>query len=124
MSLDWSQHLFIRPVLLPLLCGARLILINERRHHFKFAVSLSSLLMQFAVAIALIGLSDGSHWANNLGIYLAANWTAPFGIALLVDRLSALMLLLTALQIGRASCRERVCQSVSISVVAVSLKKK
>src|SRR3546814_14413076 len=30
----------------------------------------------------------------------------------------------TAKQIGRASCRERVCQYVSISVVAVSLKKK
>src|SRR3546814_20005317 len=29
-----------------------------------------------------------------------------------------------ALEIGRASCRERVCQSVSISVVALSLKKK
>src|SRR3546814_19092814 len=28
------------------------------------------------------------------------------------------------LRIGRASCRERVCQSVSISVVAVSLHKK
>src|SRR3546814_7942761 len=28
-----------------------------------------------------------------------------------------------ALQIGRASCRERMCQYVSISVVAVSLKK-
>src|SRR3546814_14615504 len=27
-------------------------------------------------------------------------------------------------QIGRASCRERVCKYVSISVVAVSLKKK
>src|SRR3546814_12997137 len=27
-------------------------------------------------------------------------------------------------KIGRASCRERVCQYVSISVVAVSLKKK
>src|SRR3546814_20185676 len=27
-------------------------------------------------------------------------------------------------EIGRASCRERVCPSVSISVVAVSLKKK
>src|SRR3546814_11410691 len=27
-------------------------------------------------------------------------------------------------QIGRASCRERVCQYVSISLVAVSLKKK
>src|SRR3546814_17163087 len=29
-----------------------------------------------------------------------------------------------ASKIGRASCRERVCQNVSISVVAVSLKKK
>src|SRR3546814_16603100 len=29
-----------------------------------------------------------------------------------------------ATAIGRASCRERVCQYVSISVVAVSLKKK
>src|SRR3546814_12301866 len=29
-----------------------------------------------------------------------------------------------AQEIGRASCRERVCQYVSISVVAVSLKKK
>src|SRR3546814_15530503 len=29
-----------------------------------------------------------------------------------------------SLQIGRASCRERVCQYVKISVVAVSLKKK
>src|SRR3546814_19248055 len=28
------------------------------------------------------------------------------------------------LEIGRASCRERVCQYVKISVVAVSLKKK
>src|SRR3546814_11232482 len=31
---------------------------------------------------------------------------------------------LTCLQIGRASCRERVCQYVYISVVAGSLKKK
>src|SRR3546814_18282191 len=29
-----------------------------------------------------------------------------------------------SLKIGRASCRERVCQYVSISVVAVSLQKK
>src|SRR3546814_20882590 len=31
---------------------------------------------------------------------------------------------LASMEIGRASCRERVCQYVSISVVAVSLKKK
>src|SRR3546814_18570685 len=32
--------------------------------------------------------------------------------------------LLGWIEIGRASCRERVCQYVSISVVAVTLKKK
>src|SRR3546814_17868977 len=31
---------------------------------------------------------------------------------------------LSRIEIGRASCRERVCQYVSISVVAVSFKKK
>src|SRR3546814_12189249 len=33
-------------------------------------------------------------------------------------------MVLRIIQIGRASCRERVCQYVLISVVAVSLKKK
>src|SRR3546814_5566690 len=39
---------------------------------------------------------------------------------LLVPRLTAILIL----EIGRASCRDRVCQYVYISVVAVSLKKK
>lgn len=96
MKLDWAQHLIILPALLPLLCGALLILVNESRRRFKFIVSLTSLLMQLTVAITLIYLCDNAHWTNNFGVYLAANWSAPFGIALLVDRLAALMLLLTA----------------------------
>src|SRR3546814_14301754 len=55
-------------------------------------------------------------------------WRAPVALALIT--LFALTILatgsragiLTGLQIGRASCRERVCQYVSISVGAVSLK--
>src|SRR3546814_11025617 len=39
------------------------------------------------------------------------------------DKLSALLLALALHELGRASCRERVCQYVYISVVAVSLKK-
>src|SRR3546814_18978175 len=39
-------------------------------------------------------------------------------------RPSALVRSSPLMKIGRASCRERVCQYVSISVVAVSLKKK
>jgi multicomponent K+:H+ antiporter subunit D len=45
----------------------------------------------------LMRLTDGGHWQDGIGVYLAANWAAPFGIALLADRLAALMLLLTAL---------------------------
>src|SRR3546814_14005354 len=41
-----------------------------------------------------------------------------------VTHARATVALLTSVKIGRASCRHRVCQSVSISVVAVSLKKK
>src|SRR3546814_19253414 len=41
-----------------------------------------------------------------------------------VEALQAAGFAAVAGQIGRASCRERVCQYVSISVVAVSLKKK
>src|SRR3546814_14078243 len=40
------------------------------------------------------------------------------------DRADDFNLGIYRMQIGRASCRESVCQSVSISVVAVSLKKK
>ena len=49
MKLDWIQHLIILPVLLPLLCGALLILINESRHQFKFFVNLTSVLLQLSL---------------------------------------------------------------------------
>src|SRR3546814_13796233 len=40
------------------------------------------------------------------------------------DGVDAVLLVVQVLEIGRASCRERVCQYVLYSVVAVSLKKK
>src|SRR3546814_15261694 len=49
--------------------------------------------------------------------------TAAIPMAELVHALRSKAVLLTG-KIGRASCRERVCQSVSMSVVAGPLKKK
>src|SRR5690606_15046666 len=92
--LDWSHHLILLPVLLPLACGAALIPLHMRRHRFKFAVSMGVLLAQVGVALALMVLADTEYWPQGIGVYLAANWAAPFGIALVADRLSALMLLL------------------------------
>jgi multicomponent K+:H+ antiporter subunit D len=95
--MSWAQHLILLPVLLPLICGAVLVLVSEQRHGLKFVLNLASVLLQFLVAVALLRLSDGGHWEQGIGVYLAANWAAPFGIALVVDRLAALLLVLTGL---------------------------
>ena len=95
-SLPWLQHLIVVPVLLPLLVGALLIPVNQNRHTLKFAMSLTSSVLLWLVAVALLLMADGGHWADGIGVYLASNWAAPFGIALMVDRLAALMLVLTA----------------------------
>jgi len=102
MSLHWTQHLILVPVLLPLLVGAALAPLTQGWHRLKYWLSYASLLGLLATALALIFMTDGGHWQDGMGIYLAANWSAPFGIALLADRLSALMLLLTAV-LGLAS---------------------
>jgi multicomponent K+:H+ antiporter subunit D len=96
MSLAWTQHLIVAPVLLPLVCGALLVPINESRHTLKFALNLGSTLGLLALALLLVWQTDSGQWPGGIGVYLAANWTAPFGIALLADRLAALMLLLAA----------------------------
>ena len=95
-TLPWLQHLIVAPVLLPLLVGALLIPVNQNRHTLKFAMSLTSSVLLWLVAVALLLMADGGHWADGIGVYLASNWPAPFGIALMVDRLAALMLVLTA----------------------------
>lgn len=100
MSLAWSQHLIIVPVLLPLLCGALLAPFNESRHRLKFAVNMLSVLYLFAVAVRLLEMTDNEFWPQGIGVYLAANWAAPFGIALVADRLAAMMLLLTSVIAG------------------------
>lgn len=95
-ALPWMQHLVVVPVLLPLMVGALLIPINQTRHTLKFALGLGSGILLWIVAVALLLMADGEYWPAGIGVYLAANWAAPFGIALMVDRLTALMLVLTA----------------------------
>jgi multicomponent K+:H+ antiporter subunit D len=69
--------------------------LTQGRHRLKFALAYCSVLALLANALALVALADGS-WPDGIGVYLAANWAAPFGIALVADRLAAGMLVLTA----------------------------
>ncbi len=88
-----GSHWIIVPVVLPMLAGALLLLIERREPRFTARLSVIATALQLAVAIALATTSaDGTVRA-----YLLGNWAAPFGIALALDRLTALMLVLTAL---------------------------
>jgi len=88
----WAHHLIIAPIVLPLVAGALLAVYDERRQFLKGLINLVSTLTNLYIAIVLLQQADTS----TTGVYLLGNWPAPFGIVLVLDRLSAMMLLLTA----------------------------
>ena len=100
-----AGHLLIAPILLPLVAGALLLMFNERRHVLKAMINIASTLTLTFIAIALVRLADAPDPATGTvttSVYLLGNWPAPFGIVLVLDRLSALMLVLTSV-LGLAS---------------------
>lgn len=90
------KHLLIVPIVLPMAVGGLMLLLGERRTPLKALINLVSTLALLATAIALLIQAD-SGVPVSVAVYLPANWQAPFGIALAADRLSALMLLITAI---------------------------
>jgi len=90
MSL-WQEHLVVVPVVLPLATGALVLLFDEKRHALKSAISVAATLLVAAAAIALLLQAD----ARAAQVYRLGDWAAPFGIVLVADRLSAVMVLLT-----------------------------
>jgi multicomponent K+:H+ antiporter subunit D len=90
--MSWFDHLVVLPVILPLVTGALMLLLNERRHRLKAGMSLVSLSLLLAIAIALLLRVD----SEPLLAYRLGGWPAPFGIVLVADRLSALMVLLAS----------------------------
>ena len=96
--MDWARHLLIVPILLPLVTGAALLLIEETRHALKALISLASTVLLLVAAMALLRMADGVPDGSGAlsSSYAVADWPAPFAIVLVLDRLSALMLVLTS----------------------------
>jgi multicomponent K+:H+ antiporter subunit D len=88
-----SQWL-IAPVLLPLATAALMLLVGDGRRGVKAAVNVASTAAGLALAVALLVWVDGLDAPAAFGVYLPGNWPVPFGIVLVVDRLSALMAVL------------------------------
>ena len=90
-------HLVMAPVLLPLLAAAAMLLLGDTRRPLKAVLNVLASAAGVLVAIALVVQAQRSGAAQSVGVYLPGNWPVPYGIVLVADRLSAMMLLLTSL---------------------------
>lgn len=86
------NHLMIAPVLLPAVLGA--LQLMWMRGDLPLQRAFSTIGTGLLVIVALILLKQAS--SGEVMVYRLGNWSAPFGIVLMLDRLAALMVLLTS----------------------------
>lgn len=86
------SHWIIAPVVLPAILAPLVVLVMRNDLTLQRIFGLVGTLTLLAIATALV--IAASH--NPPELYRLGNWPAPFGIVLMLDRLSAMMLLLTA----------------------------
>ncbi len=88
-----SDHIVIAPLLVPLLAGILLVLMRGSATPLRRNLSMLGVQALFAVSLMLLlQVQDGQ-----LLVYQLGDWPAPFGIVLVADRLSAMMVLLTSI---------------------------
>ncbi|ETF07419.1 monovalent cation/H+ antiporter subunit D [Pseudomonas moraviensis] len=90
-------HLIAAPILLPLLTAAIMLMLGEKHRPLKAKINLFSSVLGLFISVMLLQWTQTTGVPGSIGVYLPGNWQAPFGIVLVVDRLSALMLVLTGI---------------------------
>ncbi|WP_350578587.1 monovalent cation/H+ antiporter subunit D [Pseudomonas sp. HY2-MNA-CIBAN-0224] len=93
--MNLMPHLIVAPILLPLFTAACMLLLGEKHRPLKARINLGSTLLGLCISITLLLWTQQNGSPASIGVYLPSNWQVPFGIVLVVDRLSALMLVLT-----------------------------
>ena len=91
------NQLIVAPILLPLMTAALMLLLGEKRRPLKARINLVSTLLGLGISVMLLVWVHTQGHASSMGVYLPGNWPAPFGIVLVVDRLAAMMLVLTGI---------------------------
>jgi len=86
------NHLIMIPLLLPLAASMTNLLLVRKGIGAQRLVSILTACGLLAATLLLLARADTGH----IDTYELGNWPAPFGIVLVLDRLSALMLVLTA----------------------------
>ncbi|MBR0681581.1 monovalent cation/H+ antiporter subunit D [Roseomonas eburnea] len=85
-------HLLIAPIVVPMLAGAAMVLAGDRGRRLTVLLGLCSTVTLVVLSVVLLRLAD----APVVGVYRLGDWPSLFGIVLVLDRLSALMLALAA----------------------------
>ena len=89
-------HLNVVASLLPRVTAAVMLLLGDTRRPLKAVVNVLSCVLGVAMAIGLVFWVQHTSGVQAVGVYLPANWPVPYGIVLVADRLSAMMVLLTS----------------------------
>lgn len=92
MNTFFAAHLPVLPILLPAVAGMLLLVLGDAGLQRARLVALASAALTALVAVALLTQAN----TGALTVYRLGDWPAPFGIVLVIDRLAALMLVLTA----------------------------
>jgi multicomponent K+:H+ antiporter subunit D len=80
----------------PFFAGATMLALGGERHrNVNAALNVVTTFALVAISIALVRAADAAP-TGVAGVYRLGNWPAPFAIVLVLDRLAALMLLLTS----------------------------
>ncbi|MBJ7539274.1 monovalent cation/H+ antiporter subunit D [Marinomonas transparens] len=87
------QHLSIFPILIPLLFGAIMLLppISRDLNSQRICSIIGTLFLLISSAVLLYQISS-----DGVQVYALGGWQPPFGIALVADRVSSLLVLLTS----------------------------
>ncbi|MDX9768130.1 MAG: proton-conducting transporter membrane subunit, partial [Ectothiorhodospiraceae bacterium] len=86
------SHWIILPILLPLAAAVLLLAGTPLGLSFKRRVGLAATVLMLPVALKLLAIASG----GDVQVYALGDWPAPVGIVLMLDRLSAMMLVLTS----------------------------
>ena len=94
---EWTMpHLIVAPILVPMGTAILMLLLGDSRRPQKAVLNVLSCVLGVLMATGLVFWVQHSGDVQAVGVYLPANWPVPYGIVLVADRLSAMMVLLTS----------------------------
>ncbi len=93
------DHLVILPILLPMATAVLITLIDDRFRAIKIGLSIGATALLVIVGLLLVvpTIQVGPSVNELVKAYPLGDWPMPFGIVLVADRLSALMVLVTSI---------------------------